>query len=84
MVSDRSSRAGNWTDLRKMSMSAFLIRKMQKNTFGRQKLKPFIFRENKSLRSYTGHTQVGKKQNIRYNLIKFHEFNYLELHLIKL
>jgi len=63
MVSDRSSRAEHWTDLRKISMRVFFNSKKWKhaNTVGKKR-KNVVFRSNKSLRSYTGHTKVVKNK----------------------
>ena len=36
-----------------------------------------VVRETICLRSYAGHTQMGKKQNNRYNPMEFNQFNYL-------
>ena len=61
MVSDRSSRAENWTDLLKFSMRVFFdSNKCGKMIIWSKKHKHVIVRGNKSLRSYTGHTKVGK------------------------
>ena len=66
MVSDRSSRAENWTDLRKMSMRVFFdSNKCGKMTIWSKKTQTYVvFREKKSLRSYTGHTKVGKNKKL--------------------
>ena len=43
-----------------------------------QKRKHVVFRENKSLRSYTGHTKVGKNKEsyiLQYNLINLIIYN---------
>jgi hypothetical protein len=71
MVSDRSSRAENLTDRRKISMRVFFYSKnVEKLSYGRKQLKNVVFRWNKYLRSYTGLTKFGKKQKT-YNPIKF-------------
>ena len=50
----------------KFQCASFPIRKnVKKWKYGRKKRKTVVFRETKSLRSYTGHTKVGKKQFIR-------------------
>ena len=67
MVSDRSSRAENWTDLRKISMRvSFNSNNVEKWSYGRKKTQKCSFSWTNPLRSYTGHTKVGKKQIIRY------------------
>ena len=68
MVSDRSSRAGNRTDFRNISMRVFFdSNKCETNTkLGRQKCKNVIH----FLKSYRCHTKIGKKPFIRYNLIQ--------------
>ena len=62
MVSDRSSRADNWTDLCKISMHTFFLfeKKWKNHNMAETKHTNTVFGENKSLRSYTGHTKVGK------------------------
>ena len=63
MVSDRSSRAENLTDFPKFQCASFLIRKnVEKWQYGPKKHKNVVFRGKKSLRSYTGHTKVGKNK----------------------
>ena len=62
MGSDRSSRAENWTDLPKNSMRVFFdSKKCGKMIVWSKKLEHLVFREKK-IRSYTGHTKVGKNK----------------------
>ena len=80
IVSDGSSRAENWTDLRKISMRVFFDSKTmrQNENMVEKKHKNVVFRANISLRSYTGHTKVGKnkKSDIIYlNLIDLIIYN---------
>ena len=57
--------------LAKIGCTSFLIRKnVETWQYGRTKVQPCCFSWNKSLRSYTPHTKVVKKQCFRYNLLK--------------
>ena len=52
-----------WPIFAKFQCASFLIRKnLEKWQYGRKKHKNVVFREKKSLRSYTGHTKVGKNK----------------------
>ena len=52
-----------WPIFAKFQCASFLNRKnLQKWQYGRKKHKNVVFREKKSLRSYTGHTKVGKNK----------------------
>ena len=64
MVSDRSSRAENLTDLRKISMRVFFDSEKCEMRIWSKETQQFRFSWNKSLRSYTGHTRVGKNKKI--------------------
>ena len=71
MVSDQSSRAEIWTDLRKIATRIFLFEQMLKNyNLVESQLKIVVFRETKSLRSYPGYTKVGKHKHL--DIILFH------------
>jgi hypothetical protein len=53
-----------WPIFAKFQCASFSIRKnVEKWQYGRTKHKNVVFREKKSLRSYTGHTKVGKRKN---------------------
>ena len=54
-----------WPIFAKFECVSFLIREnVEKWQYGRNKLEKIVVRENKSLRSYTGHTKVIKNKNI--------------------
>ena len=70
MVSDRCSRAEHLTIFCEMSMHVFFnSKKCGKMRICSKKHTHVVFRETTSLRSYTGHTKVGK--------IKFSDIIYL-------
>ena len=81
LVLDRSSRAENGTDLRKISMRVFFVSETcGKNDKMVEKTKECRVSSKKSVRSYSGHTKVGKKslsdkilfnELVQLNLIKF-------------
>mgnify|MGYP007112325079 CR=1 FL=1 len=78
MVSDRSSRAENWTDLPKISMRVFF----DSNKFGKmaiwsKKTQKCRFSWKKIFEKLHGPYQSCKIHFIRYNLLKFNKFHYL-------
>ena len=62
MVSDRSSGAETWKDLRKISMRVLFDSNKCKQIqlWVDKNSNMSLFVKNKSLRSYTGHTKIGK------------------------
>ena len=72
MVSDRSSRADCWTNLRQISMCVFFnLKEMRKNYNMVQKTQKAFFVVKKKMRSYMPHTKVENKQMFLYNVLKF-------------
>ena len=71
MVSDRSSRAENLTDLRKISMRVFFnSKKCGKMTIWSKKTQKCRFSWKKIFEKLHGPYQSWKKQIFRYNLLK--------------
>ena len=79
MVSDRSSRAEIWTDLRKMSMRVFSDSKRYKKIqMWVKQIQTCNSSWNKSLKSYTGHTKIGK-----HNLSDIIELNKTHIEMLR-
>ena len=64
MVSDRSSRADFWTNLRQISLRVFFALKKwgKMSILSKKTHKQVVVREKKYLRSYMPHTKVGQNK----------------------